>query len=114
MRIAECTGSAALHDAIEKNHVLIFNWLFDITAESDFTPAHFHQDLIDVVAGDNPEEADAAMRGHVRNGLEETLAAITSRLKPQLGRIGPPEVGTSGPLLNSAAGSNWKSKRGHR
>src|SRR6266849_4589568 len=32
LRIAECTGCKALHQTIEKNHVLVFNWLFDVAA----------------------------------------------------------------------------------
>jgi DNA-binding GntR family transcriptional regulator len=109
MRIAECTGSPALRDAIEKKHVLIFNWLFDITAESNFTPPHFHGDLIEVVAGHDPEAADAAMRRHVRNGLEETLAAMTSRLTPHISRVKHSEAGDPLAPLYSAAGSSWRS-----
>jgi len=111
MRIAECTGSPALRDAIEKNHVLIFNWLFDITAESAFTPAHFHRDLIDVIAKHDPEAADAAMRRHVRNSLEETLAAMTSRLNPNFSCLKPSEVRDLQTPSYSAAEISWRSKR---
>ena len=45
MRIAECSGSEALRAAIEKNQVLVFNWLFDIAARRRALPAHFHRDL---------------------------------------------------------------------
>ena len=32
LRIAECTGYRALRQAIEKNQVLVFNWLYDVAA----------------------------------------------------------------------------------
>jgi GntR family transcriptional regulator, rspAB operon transcriptional repressor len=78
MRIAECGGSLVLRDAIEKNGVLIFNWLYD-TATKSHTPPPSHEDLIKVIAGRDPEAADAAMRRHVRYRLQETQEAITSR-----------------------------------
>jgi DNA-binding GntR family transcriptional regulator len=78
MRIAECGGSLALRDAIEKNGVLIFNWLYDTAAKSH-TPPRSHEELIKVIAGRDPEAADAAMRRHVRYRLQETQEAITSR-----------------------------------
>ncbi len=86
MRIAECTGSAALRDAIEKNHVLIFNWLYDIAAEFHMPPDG-HQNLVDIVAGSDPEAAEAAMRKHVRYGLEDIQAAIALRFGPVMGRL---------------------------
>ena len=86
MRIAECTGSAALRDAIEKNHVLIFNWLYDIAAEFHMPP-DWHHDLVDIVARNDPDAAEAAMRKHVRYGIEEIQALIASRFGPDFGRL---------------------------
>jgi len=75
-RIAECTGCRALRQAIEKNHVLIFNWLFDVAAHRPPLPARHHRDLIEALGKGDPLEADRAMREHVRFGLEEILQAI--------------------------------------
>lgn len=38
MRIAECTGCAALCESLERNQVLIFNWLFDVAADHRMPP----------------------------------------------------------------------------
>jgi GntR family transcriptional regulator, rspAB operon transcriptional repressor len=78
MRIAECAGSRALSAAIEKNRLLIFNWLWDVAAQFRFPP-RWHQDLMDVLADQDPEAADRAMRHHVRYNVEEIQAVITSR-----------------------------------
>ncbi len=77
MRIAECGGSLVLRDAIEKNRILIFNWLYETAAKSH-APFQSHEDLIKVVAGHDPEAADAAMRRHVRYRFQETEEAIAS------------------------------------
>lgn len=75
-RIAECTGCQALRQAIEKNHVLIFNWLYDIAARRPPLPARFHRDLIEAISKGDPEEADRAMRQHIRYGLENVVRGI--------------------------------------
>ncbi len=79
LRIAECTGCRALCQTIEKNHVLTFNWLYDITANRPSLPARFHRDLIDAISKGDPEEADHAMREHVRYGLDNVLRGIIRR-----------------------------------
>ena len=78
MRIAECTGCAALCESLERNQVLIFNWLFDVAADHRMPPG-FHAGLIEAVAGTNPDVAEAAMRRHVRHGFEEIQAEIAGR-----------------------------------
>jgi DNA-binding GntR family transcriptional regulator len=75
-RIAECTGCQALRKAIEKNHVIMFNWLFDVAARRPPLPPRFHRDLIDAISKGDPEEADRAMRRHVRYGLENVVRGI--------------------------------------
>ncbi|MGH9665140.1 MAG: FCD domain-containing protein, partial [Bryobacteraceae bacterium] len=77
MRIAECTGSLALRDAIEKNYVLIFNWLYDVAMEFRMPP-RWHRDLIDAVARNDADIAAASMRRHVRHGMDEIQARISS------------------------------------
>jgi DNA-binding GntR family transcriptional regulator len=79
LKIAECTGCRALRGMIETNHVLIFNWLFDVAASRPALPAHFHRDLIDALNRGKVDVADKAMRAHVRHGLE----GIVERLGPR-------------------------------
>ncbi len=80
MRVAQCTGCQALCRTIERNHVMMFNWLFDIAASRPPLPPTFHRDLIDVLCQGDPEKADHAMREHVRYGLDNVLAQINLRL----------------------------------
>ena len=76
MRIAECARSSLLKSRIENNHVLIFNWLFDITRGQQALPANFHRDLITSIVSGNPQEAEEAMRGHVIYGLTSIQRTI--------------------------------------
>jgi len=64
-RIAECSNCTALVDAIERSRVLIYNWLFNVTADLETLPAMWHRDLVKTLTGGDPLEADAAMRRHV-------------------------------------------------
>src|SRR5246127_4788917 len=45
MRIAEHGRSARLLRAIEKEQVLVFNWLYDTAAQQRHLPTNFHHDL---------------------------------------------------------------------
>ena len=76
LRIAECARCAALRDAIEKEQVLIFNWLFDTAAERRELGSDFHARLTDVLASGTPDQAAKAMRQHIRYGLNEVLAGL--------------------------------------
>jgi len=69
LRIAECTGCQALCKAIERNHGLTFNWLYDVAARRPALPPRFHRDLMERIGKGKPAEADRAMRQHVRHGL---------------------------------------------
>ncbi len=114
VRIAECTGSIALHNAIKTNNLLIYNWILDIAAQMPIRmPAHYHRKVIDVIAGPDPEAADAAMRQHVRSGLKETLAAAISILGPGVGRFKPSGASHSVSQSNSAAQGTWRSRAQH-
>ena len=79
LRIAECTGCGALARTIEKNHVLIFNWLFDVAASRPPLPPQFHRDLIEALNQGNTEEADRAMRAHIRYGLDTIVNTLGPR-----------------------------------
>lgn len=76
IRIAECTGCRLLCEALEKNHVMIFNWVYDVAAERPPLPSQFHRELIEALCSNDPEAADRAMRHHVRFGLDNVLRGI--------------------------------------
>jgi len=82
MRIAECARSSLLKLQIENNHVLIFNWLYDITRGQRPLPPNFHRDLIEVIVKENPQKAEEAMRGHVIYGL----TSIERTMEPLRGK----------------------------
>lgn len=96
MRIAECTGCLPLCQAMEKNQIVIFNWLFDIAFQPQAIPSKWHAKLIQGLNSGRVEAADRAMRTHVRYGMERLLRrrktyrrlsdTISTRLhiKPQL------------------------------
>jgi DNA-binding GntR family transcriptional regulator len=73
MRIAQLARCPGLHRAIEKEQVLIFNWLYDIAADRRTLPEKFHSSLVDALCSGDPLVADGAMRAHVRYGLDEVL-----------------------------------------
>jgi DNA-binding GntR family transcriptional regulator len=79
LRIAEGAGCRALCETIERNHVLLFNWLFDVTAQRPPLPPRFHRDLAEALNRGVVTAADRAMRKHVRYGLE----AVVDKLGPR-------------------------------
>jgi DNA-binding GntR family transcriptional regulator len=76
LRIAECARCPALRDAIEKEQVLIFNWLYDTAVQRRTLASDYHARLADALARGTPEAADAAMRHHIRHGLLEVVAGL--------------------------------------
>ncbi len=85
-RIAECTGCAALTGAIEKTNTLIRTWQYASMSDFREMPARYHQQLMEVLAAGNAEEADRVMRLHVRHGMDEVL----QRLEPYFRGDMPP------------------------
>jgi DNA-binding GntR family transcriptional regulator len=83
MRLADCTGCAPLYDMLEKNQVLIFNWLFDVAADSQM-PAQWHGSLVEVLNGNDPDAAAMAMGVHIRTGMSEIQSAIAARFGSDL------------------------------
>ena len=73
MRIAECTGCDELCQAVEKNQVLVFNWLYDSSLGNQQPPPGWHAQLAESLVSGDPEIADAAMRRHTRYRMEEVL-----------------------------------------
>ncbi|MCU1258753.1 MAG: transcriptional regulator [Bryobacterales bacterium] len=77
MRIAECGGHPALCQAIENNHVLTFNWLYDTAARRTKLPERHHGRLAESLCQDDPEKADLAMREHVIYGRDDLLRTLS-------------------------------------
>ena len=61
LRIAECARCPALRDAIEKEQVLIFNWLYDTAVQRRSLASDYHTRLTEVLARGSVAQADAAM-----------------------------------------------------
>lgn len=76
LRIAECARSPLLRTMIERQHVLILNWLFDLTGRRTPLPPGFHAKLADALISRDVTRADEAMRAHVRYGLMEVSGQI--------------------------------------
>ena len=76
MRIAECSGHAALCQAIERNQVLTFNWLYDTAAKRTKLPRDHHTRLAEALAVGDLDKADSAMRAHVVYGCEDVLRIL--------------------------------------
>jgi len=74
--IAEIGKNALLRDAIEREQVLVFNWLFDTAAQRRSLPPGFHSALAEALTGDSVEAADQAMREHIRYGRQQVLEAL--------------------------------------
>jgi DNA-binding GntR family transcriptional regulator len=76
MRIAEYARCPELKESIEMNHVLIYNWFFDVATERRSLPPGFHSQLLKAVTGYDPLLADKEMRLHVQHGVAATLQQI--------------------------------------
>jgi DNA-binding GntR family transcriptional regulator len=105
-RIAECTGCMPLCNMLEKNQVLIFNWIFDLAANSSL-PRNWHKDLAKVLVGSDPDAASLAMGRHIRTGMEEIQHRIAERFSKNLGNLSQRPGSGEGEV--PAAGS-WRSR----
>ena len=83
MRIAEYAGSPLLTEMIERQHVLILNWLFDLTGRRTPLPPGFHARLAEALVSRDIPRADEAMRGHVRYGLTEVSGRMATLAAPE-------------------------------
>jgi DNA-binding GntR family transcriptional regulator len=75
-RIAECTRSRALTDAIEKTHALASIWLCLMRTPAPTDLPHRHTMLLDALSSGNPDLAAAAMREHIAIGMERTFEVL--------------------------------------
>ena len=78
MQIADVARSALLRQMIERNHVLVLNWLFDVAGRRTPLPADFHAQLAAALVSGHAARADAAMRAHVRYGLAEVSGGVSA------------------------------------
>jgi DNA-binding GntR family transcriptional regulator len=76
MRIAEMAKSPGLVKAIEKERVLIFNWLYDTTSHRKSLPDGFHTGLAKALCSGDAAQADKVMRSHIQYGLEDVLVSF--------------------------------------
>lgn len=75
--IAECTNLPYLSEQIEKNQMLVFNWFYDHHLYGGRKlPAHWHEQLASALVEGSEEDADAAMRRHLHNRLEELMQTL--------------------------------------
>ena len=76
LRIAELGGNSLLRGAIQREQVLVFNWLFDTAAQQRSRPPHFHSQLAAALTASPVEDADRAMREHIRYGMDRVVNAM--------------------------------------
>ena len=76
LKIAGYARSGALRAAIESNHVMDFNRLYETASQKHSLPHGFHQALIDAIASGDPQKADATMRAHVWIGFDDVVRAV--------------------------------------
>lgn len=76
MHIAELAHCPGLCRAIEREQVLIFNWLYDVAADRRAQPEQFHVTLAEALCSSDLLLADDAMRAHVRYGLDQVLERL--------------------------------------
>jgi DNA-binding GntR family transcriptional regulator len=80
-RIAECSGCAALCQAIERSRALSSTWLCGAVIEPRLP--NIHQDLMNVLVNGTPSEAGAAMRDHVMSSMYRALERLQPYFRTQ-------------------------------
>lgn len=76
-RIAECAHLPFLTQQIEKNQLLVFNWFYDHQLYGGRKlPARWHEQLACSLAEGSEDLADAAIRKHLHNRLEELMLSL--------------------------------------
>src|SRR5204863_6121278 len=101
MHIAEHAGSSLLRQMIERNHVLIMNWLFDVTGRRTPLPPRFHSELAEALISGDVQRADTAMRAHVRYGVVEITNQVGALEAKEWRERPRPRPGRGRPALRS-------------
>lgn len=79
--IAAGTHIPFLFHSVEKNQILIFNWFYEHSiSAAPALPPDWHEKLADALCQDSESGADAAMRDHLRNRVEELLQRLERHL----------------------------------
>ncbi len=99
MLVAEAGRCQELANAIERSRVLLFNWLFTMSAEFGELPEGWHGTLARKLAAGSPREAAEAMRLHVRYRKEEVIEKLAELAGRESGRMarGPQRRPSGGP-----------------
>jgi DNA-binding GntR family transcriptional regulator len=85
LHIAECARCPALRHAIEKEQVLVFNWLHDTAVQRRSLASNYHARLTDILARGTSVQAVAAMQEHIRRGLQEVVSGLVRLTDTQNG-----------------------------
>lgn len=72
-RLAECAGCPALVEAVVKTNTLIRTWQYAAISDFREMPPDYHNRLMLALLEGDAEDADRAMRAHVRHGMDEVL-----------------------------------------
>jgi DNA-binding GntR family transcriptional regulator len=106
MRVAECARCAPLYELLENNHLLVFNWFYDVSAKSKLAPGR-HTALAEVLVGDDPDSAALEMGRHVRAGMAEIQSAIGARFGKTLLNLKRLPAQSSG--VETGSPNSWRS-----
>ncbi len=71
MRVAELAGCVKLTKAIEKERVLVFNWLYGGSNHRTVSQPNSHSKLAAAICSGNVLKADEAMRTHIQQGFDK-------------------------------------------
>lgn len=104
-RIAESSGCPLLCDLLEKNQLLIFNWVYDVAAGYKMESGR-HSELARILTGTDPDIACLAMGQHVRSGMHEIQAAIANRFGGPLSNLN--RVPQTGEKLEADSVLSWR------
>lgn len=109
-RIADCTRLPFLAQQMEKNQLLVFNWFYDHHLYGGRKlPAHWHEQLAHSLADGSEDEADAAMRKHLHNKLEELMLSLERYLLMDASQL--PHRNGTGPKPATTKTSSGAKKR---
>lgn len=109
-RIAECTKLPFLARQMETNQLLVFNWFYDHHLYGGRKlPAKWHEQLAQCLANGTEDQADAAMRKHLHNKLEELMLSLEGYLMMDESQL--PRRNGSGPKSSTTKSPAGAKKR---
>ncbi|MGE5568926.1 MAG: GntR family transcriptional regulator [Rhodospirillales bacterium] len=87
LQIAESASAVELRKAIEQTHLKLFYWMHNRSLYDRPAPSRWHRNLAEVLCSGAEEEADAAMRAHVNDRLEELMRNLEKFLTINVQRM---------------------------